>query len=188
MPKVLVLAATGFEPMELINPVDLLRRAGADVKVAAVATPGLEVDSSKGIKFIFDVKFDEVKNETFDMVVSPGGQPGTKNLAANADVVAFIKRHFEAGKLVGAICAAPGHVLAAACGIMKGKTGCGYPGDDKLIVEHGGKIVEDPVTRDGNIITSRGACTSILFGLALIEALFSKEKREEVAKGAVYNQ
>lgn len=185
MPKVLVLAATGFEPMELVNPTDLLRRAGADVKVAAVGTEGLQVDAAHGIKIVADVLFADVKNETYDLVVSPGGMPGTKNLAANQDVVEFIKRHEKAGKLVAAICAAPGFVLAQACGIMKGKKGCGYPGCDGPIAETGGEITTDAVTRDGNIITSRGPGTSQQFGLALIEALISKEKAAEVAKGAL---
>ncbi|EAY09420.1 DJ-1 family protein [Trichomonas vaginalis G3] len=185
MPKVLVLAATGFEPMELVNPTDLLRRAGADVKVAAVGTQGLQVDAAHGVKIVADVKFDAVKNETFDLIIAPGGMPGTKNLAANHDVVEFIKRHDKAGKLVGAICAAPGFVLAQACGIMKGRKGCGYPGCDNAIAETGGELTTDAVTRDGNVITSRGPGTSQQFGLALIEALISKEKAHDVAKGAI---
>lgn len=188
MPKVLILAATGFEPMELVNPTDLLRRAGADVKVAAVGTPGLQVDAAHGVKILADVQFDAVKNETFDLVVAPGGMPGTKNLAGNHDVVEFIKRHNTAGKWVGAICAAPGFVLAEACGILKGKHACGYPGCDNGIAETGGHLETKAVTVDGNIITSRGPGTSILFGLALIEHLISKEKSDEVAKGAIFNQ
>lgn len=188
MKKVLIFAPYGVEPMELVCAADILRRAGANVQIAAVGVKGLEVDGGHGVKFIADVMFDAVKSETFDMVVVPGGMGGEHNLGTNKEAVEFIRRHNSEGKLIGGICAAVGFVLGEGCKILKDKNACGYPGLDMGISESGGHIKTTPVTRDGNIITSRGPGTSILFGLTLVEALFSKEKSDEVAKGAIYNQ
>lgn len=185
MPKVIILAVPGVEPMEVVCPVDLLRRAGVDVKIAAACTNEIQVEASFGIKIVADVMFDSIKNETFDLVIAPGGMSGPDNLTNNQDTIEFIKRHDMAGKLVAAICAASGYVLAKACGIMKGRKGCRYPGLDTPIEEAGGELTTDIVTRDGNVITSRGPGTSLQFGIALVEALFSKEKAQEIAKNAI---
>ena len=185
MPAAVILAATGFEPIELTTTVDFLRRAGVDIKIAAVGTSKLEVEGAHGITVKADVMFKDVQAKTFDAVICPGGMPGTKNLAKDAHVVEFVKKHFEAGKVCGAICAAPGFVFAEACGIMKGKKGCGYPGCDKAIKTTGGELCEDYVMTDGNVITSRGPGTTPLFALALITALCGKKAADDVAKGAI---
>lgn len=185
MPKtVLALAAPGFEPIELITPVDFLRRAGAEVLIAAVGC-GKVVGGAHGITIQADVLFEEVKGQTYDMIFAPGGLPGTTNLAKNKDVVEFIKRHDAAKKFVTAICAAPGFVLAEACNILKGKHACGYPGCDKAIGTTGGYIQTDNVVVDGHIITSRGPGTALLIGFAMIKALFGEAKEAEIRKGVI---
>lgn len=185
MVRVCVLVAPGFEPIEAITPIDFLRRAGAEVVVAAVGHNDLNIKGAHDITMKCDASFESVHGETFDCVVAPGGMPGTKNLAKDAKVVEFIKKHHAAGKLVGAICAAPGFVLAEACQLLKGKNACGYPGTDDKIAENGGSKNEDPVTIDGNIVTSRGPGTASLFAVTLIKVLFGEEKSQEIGKGTL---
>jgi 4-methyl-5(b-hydroxyethyl)-thiazole monophosphate biosynthesis len=185
MPRVLVLLAPGFEPVEAITPVDFLRRAGAEVVLAAVGPADLLVTGAHNVTIKADVSFDSVATTLFDAIVSPGGMPGTTNLAANAGVVAAIQAHFKAGKLVAAICAAPGYVLGSAAKILAGKKATGYPGAEKGITEVGGTIVAEPVVIDGNIITSRGPGTAPAFGLALVKALVDAETEQKVGKATL---
>ena len=185
-PTVLILAATGFEPIELVTTCDILRRSGANVKVAAVGTESLAVRTSHSMIIHADAFFNDLEDHTYDLIVCPGGMPGTKNLASDVSVVEFIKRHYSAGKICAAICAAPGYVFAEACGILKGKRACGYPGTDQKIEENGGIITEMDVVKDGNIVTSRGPGTAVEFALTLVDILWGKEKRNEVARGLLY--
>ena len=183
MLTVLFLIAPGFEPLEATAPIDYLRRAGATVVLAAVGTEKLGVKSALGLKLKCDVHFENVSDNLYDAIVCPGGMPGAKNLATNQAVVSFIKKHFENNKIVGAICASPGLVFAEACGIMKGKNGCGYPGSDNKIAEYDGNLItSQDVVVDGNVITSRGPGTSIQFALALVKALFGEDKEIEIGK------
>jgi 4-methyl-5(b-hydroxyethyl)-thiazole monophosphate biosynthesis len=185
MVRVLVLLAPGFEPVEAITPVDFLRRAGAEVVCAAVGAPDLLVGAAHKITVKADVTFESVATTLFDAIVCPGGMPGTTNLAADAGVVAAIQAHYKAGKLVAAICAAPGYVLGSAAKILAGKKAAGYPGADKGITEVGGTIVNQPVVIDGNILTSRGPGTAPQFGLALVKALVGDEAEQKVGKGVL---
>lgn len=185
--SVLAFAADGFEPIELLTPVDLLRRAGAKVTVAAVSTKSKQVKGAHGVTIEADAMLDDVKGQSFDLMMAPGGMGGTKALCANSTVVDLIKKQFSGGKNVSAICAAPGLLLSDTCGILKGRKGCGYPGCDDGISKCGGTKVEDPVCVDGNLITSRGPATAPLFGFALIEKLFGKDKAEEIRKQTLSN-
>ena len=185
MVRVCVCLAPGFEPIEAITPIDFLRRAGAEVIVAAVGNPDLLVKGAHNVTVQCDIHFEAVAGETFDGIVCPGGLPGTTNLAKDAAVVASIQRHFKAGKIVGAICAAPGMLLAETCKIVEGKKACGYPGCDAGIQENGGQMMEDLVVTDGNLVTSRGPGTAALFALALIKALFGEAKEQQIGKGTL---
>ena len=185
MVKVLVLLAPGFEEIEALTPIDFLRRAGAEVIVASVGHSDLNVKAAHDIIVKANVKFDDVHTQIFDCIVCPGGMPGTKNLAKCQHVVDALKAHAQAGKIVAAICAAPGFVLAEAAQLLKGKNACGYPGSDAKIEENGGHKKEDPVVVDGNIVTSRGPGTAPLFALKLIEILFGAEKSQEIGKGTL---
>ncbi|OHT01121.1 putative DJ-1 family protein [Tritrichomonas foetus] len=185
MVKVLVLIAPGFEPVEAITPIDFLRRAGAEVTTAAVGHNELNIKSAHDITMKCDVKFESVHTQLYDAIVCPGGMPGTKNLAKDAHVLEALKAHNDAGKVVAAICAAPGFVLAEAAQLLKGKNACGYPGSDAKITENGGNKLEDPVVIDGNIVTSRGPGTASKFALALIGKLFGDEKANEIGSGTL---
>jgi 4-methyl-5(b-hydroxyethyl)-thiazole monophosphate biosynthesis len=186
MVKALVLLAPGFEPVEALTPIDLLRRGGVEVTLAAVGTPDLLVTAAHNITVKADVPFESVSGQIFDAIIAPGGQPGTKNLAANATVVAAIQAHNAAGKVVAAICAAPGFVLGSAAKLLAGKKAAGYPGADGGITEVGGTIVNEAVVVDGNIVTSRGVGTAIQFGLALVKVLVGAEKEQAVGKAILF--
>lgn len=183
MVKALVLLATGVEPIEAICPIDFMLRGGIEVVTASVGTPTTYVEAAPLLKITCDVRFEDVKSQLYDVIVVPGGIPGTSNLAENKDVVKFIQDHHKAGKHIASICAAPGMVLAEACQIMKGVTGCGYPGVDDKIDQNGGKKVLDRVHVDGKIITSRGPGTAALFGIEIVRQLVGAEKANEIAQG-----
>nr|AGM32426.1 DJ-1 family protein [Coptotermes formosanus] len=186
MPKVLVLAAPGFETIELATPVDLLRRAGVEVVIAAVDASGTEVTSAQNITITADAELKDVKGQPFDAVVAPGGIIGTTNLAKNKDVIELIKKQNSDGKVIGAICAVPGFVLAEAAGILKGKKATGYPGTEEKITANGGILVQEGgCVVDGNIVTSKGPGTSVCFGLTLIKVLVNEAKATEVAEKAL---
>ncbi|KAH0785070.1 DJ-1 family protein [Histomonas meleagridis] len=183
--KAVILIAPGFEEVEAITPADFLRRAGVEVILASVGHDDLSIKGAHNIVIKCNAKFPEISKNIYDAIICPGGLPGTTNLAKDANVVEAIKAHLAAGKIVAAICAAPGFVLAEACGIMNGKTGCGYPGCDDKITENGGTKVEDRVYADGNIITSRGPGTASLFALEILRKLVGNEKADEIGKGTL---
>ncbi len=174
MPKVAVILADGFEEVEAIAIIDVLRRAGIDV-VAAGLHDG-HITSSHKVKVIPDTVIDTVKVDDFDMLVLPGGQPGSDNLNADARVIALIKSFSQKGKLTGAICAAP-FVLGNA-GVLAGKRATSYPSyKDKLC---GATYEEKTVVEDGNVLTSRGAGTALAFGLAIVARLVGAEKAQKI--------
>lgn len=183
MVKALVLIATGTEPVEVICPIDFMLRGGIEVVTASVGTPTTYVECDPFLRVTCDVRFEDVKDQLYDVIVVPGGSPGTQNLAENKDVVKCIQAHHTAGKHIASICAAPGMVLAEACQIMKGVTGCGYPGVDDKIDQNGGKKVIERVHVDGKIITSRGPGTAPLFGIEIVRQLVGEAKANEIAAG-----
>ena len=183
MPKSLVFLATGFEEIETVTIVDVLRRAGVDVTVAGL-TPNT-VEGKHGMKIVPDKHIDDTKVEDFDAIIVPGGNPGYKNLRKDPRVINMVKTAFDSGKLVAAICAAPA-VLSDA-GILKGKECTIYPGMENELENGGGKPKQDTVVVDGNIITSRGPATALPFALKLAEKLAGKQAAEAVSKKTMAN-
>jgi len=178
MAKALVFLATGFEEIETVTVVDVLRRAGVDVTVAGL-TPNV-VEGAHGIKIVPDKSIDDLKVEDFDAFVVPGGNPGYKNLRKDQRVINIIKKAFGSNKLVAAICAGP--TVLSDAGILKGKACTIYPGMDEELEAGGGKPKQDMVVVDGNIITSRGPATALPFALKLAEKLAGKQVAEAVSK------
>ena len=170
--NVVVLLAPGFEELEAVTIVDVLRRAGISTLLAGIAPPPIE--GGHGIKVMSDLSIDDVT--TYDALVLPGGNPGYVNLERYQRVLRLIRAAHDAGKYVGAICAAP-HVLGVA-GIMEGATATCYPG----IEIPGAQRVEERVVRQGKIITSQGPGTAIDFAIDLVEVLTTKENAQEVRK------
>ena len=184
--KVLVILADGFEEVEALTPIDLLRRAGADVTVCGLEKCGSDntVRGSHNLRVQTDCLLSERKDDVFDAVVLPGGMPGSKNLALSSDVKDVVMKAYKADKLVCAICAAPVVVLAP-LGILDGKKAVCYPGMEIK----GGKIdfLSDKVCSSGNVITSRGVGTAIDFSLKITERLFGTDRAEKLAADIVYS-
>lgn len=176
MSRVLVPLAEGFEEIEAVTIIDLLRRADIEVVTAGLA-PG-EVTGSHGIPIVPDTDMASVLDAPFDMVALPGGMPGAGNLAADARVLQLVRRLAESGQITAAICAAPG-VLAEA-GLLSGKRATSFPGFLNPANAPGTVLLEDAVVEDGGIITSRGPGTAMDFALALIERLEGKPVRQAV--------
>jgi len=177
MSRVLVPLAAGFEEIEAITIVDLLRRAGIEVHAASLAGDRA-VTGSHGITVVADVTLDEVQADGYDMIVLPGGMPGAEHLKADARVIALLRKFAAEGRHVAAICAAPG-VLAHA-GLLEGRAATSFPGFLTADSAPGIRLREDAVVVDGRVATSRGPGTAIEFGLALIELLEGAAARQQV--------
>ncbi len=176
-----VFLADGFEETEAITPVDLLRRAKKDVITVGIGKNN--ITGSHGITVLTDTTEDKIiLDNNLEMIVLPGGMPGTLNLEANETVQKAIDFCIENNKIIGAICAAPS--IPGHKGLLEGKNAVCYPGFEK---ELKGALIKDvPVVADGNIITSRGAGTAVDFGLKLIEVLDSKALSDSIKSSIVY--
>jgi len=166
--------AEGFEELEAIAPLDILRRAG--VEVQSVGIGGRIVTGSHGIAVTCDITSKEINREACEGVILPGG-PGRTNLARSDEVLEMLRITAQRGGMIAAICGAP--EILGLLGLLEGKRACCFPGCEKDLL--GAEIFYDPVVTDGNIITSRGAGTAILFALALVEYLVSPEKAKAIA-------
>ena len=181
MRSVYVVCADGFEEVEGLTAVDLLRRAGIDVKMVSIMGR-LQITGSHNISVNTDILIEDIREEA-DMLLLPGGMPGTNYLREHEGLADLLKKQYEAGKWVAAICAAPS--VFGGLGFLKDKEATSYPGClDGIPV---GAYKEDPVVVDGNVVTSRGVGTAIAFALKLIEVLISKEKAEEIAASIIYS-
>lgn len=182
MKKVSVLLADGFEEVEALTAVDLLRRAKIYVDTVSI-TDEYKVCGAHGINVQTEDLFDEVNFVEFDMIVLPGGMPGTTNLKEHEGVRRVVKDFVEEGKPVGAICAAP--TILADLDLLKGKRVTCYPSCEADI--QGAVLTHAPVAVDGNIITGQGVGSAIEFALKLVEKLEGPEKAKEIAEAIVYN-
>lgn len=181
MKKVAVFLAEGLEEVEGLTVVDLLRRAGIDVKTVALSSKK-EVTGARQITIKADACLEELDFTKQDGVVLPGGMPGTTHLMEHEGVNRTIREFAEQGKLVAAICAAP--VVLGKAGLLQGRRATCYPGmEDQLT---GAECCEDAVVWDGNIITSRGVGTAIPFALTLTEYFLGAEKAKEIGDSIVY--
>ena len=184
-PRVALMYAPGFEEVEGIAVLDLLRRAGIAVDTVAVADDVL-VAAAHGLRLLCDRSLADrdFSFDAYDMIVLPGGMPGTTNLAACKPLCDELVARAEAGRPLAAICAAP--TVFASLGILAGRRACCYPGMEDMLVAGGAIATEDPVTVDGNFITSRGMGTAIAFGLAIVEKYCGAAKAAALAKSIVH--
>jgi 4-methyl-5(b-hydroxyethyl)-thiazole monophosphate biosynthesis len=171
--KALVPLAEGFEELEAVTIVDVLRRAGVEVTLAALAKS--PVTGSHGIVVNADAELDGLDASTFDAVVLPGG-PAAKRLRDDPRVRAIVQRMAERGRLVAALCAAP--IALEAAGVLTGKRATVYPGNELPSAE----LVEERVVVDGNVVTSRGPGTALEFSLALVALLVGRETAESLRR------
>lgn len=170
MSKVCVFFATGFEEIEALTVVDILRRARVDVDMVSI-TGEKKVTGSHKITVEMDKLFEEVDFGQADMIVLPGGMPGTTNLEAFEPLMKQVEAFYTDGKYVAAICAAPS--IFGHRGMLKGKAACSNPGFESHL--EGADVKDAPAVVSGNVITSRGMGTAIPFGLAILEQLEGKE-------------
>lgn len=174
--KIAVHLATGFEEIEAISIIDVLRRADLDVLVVSV-TGSLDVTGAHKLTVKADVLFENVNYDDVFMIVLPGGMPGSSNLDAHKGLQTQIVKFNNESKSLAAICAAP--LVYGNLGILNGKKAACYPGFEKFL--KGADVVYDSVVESGNTITGRGPGVAIQFALKLVEKLVSVEKAELLA-------
>ncbi len=180
--KVCVFLADGFEEIEGLTVVDLLRRANIDVTTVSI-TKELIIHGAHKILVQADKLFEEIKEyDQYDMLVLPGGMPGTLHLREHEELGNLLKEFYAQKKWIAAICAAP--IVFGKYGFLKGEKATSYPGFEKELV--GADYVTEPVVISNRVITSRGMGTAISFSLALIEQLEGKEKAEEIGTAIIY--
>ena len=173
---VLVFLADGFEETEAIAPVDVMRRCGLEVFTVGVGSK--TVTSSHRVTVTADLSEDELgaKEGAIEAVVLPGGMPGTLNLEKSAFVQSYVKRAYEEGLLLCAICAAPS--ILGHNGYLEGKKATCFPGFEKDL--YGASVTGEPAVIDGNFVTGKGAGAAIEFGLAIASKLCGEEKAKKV--------
>ena len=179
MSKVNVYLADGFEEVEGLTVVDLLRRAGIETDMVSIMGRK-EITGARKIPVLADKLFEEQDDP--DVIVLPGGMPGTLHLKAHEGLADLIRKADKEGKLLAAICAAP--TIYGEMGLLEGKNATCYPGmEDKLL---GANWQEQPVGVDGNFVTSRGVGTAIAFALTLVTILKDEETAKSLANSIVY--
>ena len=180
MSKVYILLANGFEEIEGLMVVDLMRRAGIDIKMVSI-TDSLDITGARGIGVKADITLKEAGDDA-DMVVLPGGMPGTLNLGLCQPLMEQIHKFNAAGKGLAAICAAP--TVFGKAGLLQGKKATCYPGMEGDL--QGAIVSTDEVCHDGHIITSRGMGTAIPFALEIVKTFKGEEVSNNLAKSIVY--
>jgi 4-methyl-5(b-hydroxyethyl)-thiazole monophosphate biosynthesis len=181
MKRIAVHMAEGFEEIEAINIIDVLRRAGLEVIVVSV-TGKMEVTGAHRLKVIADVLFEQVDYDQVDMIVLPGGIPGATNLDAHSGLKEIIKKFDAEKKQLAAICAAP--LVFGNLGLLDGRQAVCYPGFEKYL--KGADILSIPVIESENVITGRGAGVAMKFALKIVEKMVSVEKAETLAKQMLF--
>lgn len=183
--RVAVFVAPGLEEIEGLTVVDLLFRAGIPCDTVAIA-PERTVTSSHEVTIVCDRSVAEpgFSFDDYDMLVLPGGIPGTPNLRACEPLCAALAEFSAAGRPLAAICAAPS--ILAELGLLEGRRATSNPGFQHVLAEHGAELLADePVVVDGNLITSQGAGTAMLFGLEIVRHFLGDEAVERVRAGVV---
>jgi len=180
---VYVVLAEGFEEIEALTPVDLLRRAG--IETFTVGVGGTEIAGGQGITVKCDTTIDKIDYEGMDMLVLPGGKLGVDNLFASGEVKALLQRAYDDKKLIGAICAAP--TILGRLGMLEGRRAVCYPGCEDALI--GAKLqLDERVTSDDNIITGEAAGSSVSFALKLIAMLRGWQCAEKVRQAIRYER
>lgn len=183
--KVLIPMAAGCEELEAVTLINIFRRAGFVVVAAGLGAENEPVKCARGTVIIPDKGLDQALSEEYDLVVLPGGQPGTNNLMRDGRIITLVQRMRQQDRYVAAICAAP--MVLGKAGILEGKSATSFPGCLDGMGLPGVDYREDPVVVDGKIITSRGPGTAMDFALKLVEILAGTNVRHEVEGGLQRN-
>jgi 4-methyl-5(b-hydroxyethyl)-thiazole monophosphate biosynthesis len=181
MAKVYIFLADGFEEIEALTVVDLLRRAAIEISMVSI-TGRLEVKGAHRISVLSDILFENANFADADLLVLPGGMPGTVHLMDHEGLDNLLRDFHMRKKNIAAICAAPS--VLGSKGILAGKKATSYPGFESKLTD---SIVTNlDVVEDGNVITSRGLGTAIDFSLSLIDKLIDKNAARRIADGIIY--
>lgn len=171
--------APGFEEIEAITPIDVMRRAGMDVKSVSV-TGEATVTGANGITVTTDLTIDQINDEDIEWLICPGGMPGASNLADCSKLIEMLVRHNASGGRIASICAAPAVVLGKA-GVLKGHKATCYPGFESMIKD--ADVTGEPVVVDGNVITAKGPAMALRFALAIVAESLGADVANEIATG-----
>ena len=181
--KAVVILANGFEEIEAMTIVDVLRRGGVDVSVLALDDSSLDVEGAHGIGVVADAEWEDEVVNAADIMILPGGGRGMEALRSDSRVLEALRRFDENGKFIAAICAAPAVLQKA--GVLKGRKVVCYPGMEDQIKD--ASIQKGPnIFRDGTIITGSGPATAMEFALGVLEMLEGSAVRKEVADGLLF--
>jgi 4-methyl-5(b-hydroxyethyl)-thiazole monophosphate biosynthesis len=175
--KVMIPFANGFEEIEALTVVDVLRRAG--IKVDTVGVIGSVIEGSHGVRVMVDKTLHQIKPEEYDAIILPGGSPGYSNLGKSARLVQILKDFNNQNKLICAICGAPS--ILAKEGLLDDKKATIYPGNERLLAYPRGSSV----VVDGNMITSQGPGTAMEFALKIVEKLLDHSVVERLKRELV---
>jgi len=180
MSKGAVFLATGFEEMEAINTIDVLRRGGMDIEIVSIS--GVEyIEGAHGIVVKSDSLFFSIDFSEYELFVLPGGMPGTSNLAKHEGLCELLENANNQGKIIAAICAAP--TILAQIGILDGKNATCYPGFEEKCPNT--NILNQSVVKDGNILTGKGAGVAIKFAIEILKE-FADEKEVDKLQKSLY--
>lgn len=182
MSRIAVFLAEGFEEIEALTVVDICRRGGMEVDMVSV-TEAAEVRGSHGICVKADRPLSQADFGDYDMLVLPGGMPGTRGLEACGELMEQVDSFYAGGRYIGAICAAPS--IFGHRGILKGRKACCYPSFESQL--EGAEVTAGPVEISDHVITSRGMGTAIDFGLAILGAFQGAEKAAQMAEKIQYH-
>lgn len=181
MAKVYEFLATGFEDIEALIPLDIMRRGGVDFKTVSI-TGSKAVETSHGVTITADLLFEEADFSDADLLMLPGGLPGATNLNGHDGLKKLLLEHAGKGKMVGAICAAP--MVLGGLGLLKGKRATCYPGFEKYL--DGAEYTAELYTRDGNITTGEGPAATLPYAYALLGELAGEQTADQIATGMMY--
>jgi protein deglycase len=174
--EILIILANGFEEIEAIASIDILRRGKARVTIAGVGS--ININGSQGLKVTTDITVDEAVKNEYAVVILPGGEPGTTNLQNSALVKQILNKHYEANKYIAAICAAPR--ILNNLGFLNGVKATSYPGTKSLM--NNCVYVEKAVVVDGQFITSRGPGTAMAFAYTILKVLNKSDLSDKLQK------
>jgi len=172
----------GFEDIEALTPIDMLRRAGCEVVTVGIG--GKEITSARGVTVLADITDNEMSADNVEMVVLPGGVGGTAAIAGCENALAMIKTVYNKGLPVAAICAAP--TVLGTLGILEGKRAVCHPSVETQLIC--GELVREPIVRDGTVITARGAGVSLPFALALVAIIKGSDTAKQIASAICFEQ
>ncbi len=183
MAKVFQFMADGFEDIEALIPIDVLRRGGVDVTTVSISDSNI-VESAHGVQVVADALFDDVADDLSDadLLMLPGGMPGAENLNAHEGLKEALVKQFEAGRLVAAICAAP--LVLGGLGILEGHRATCYPGFEGTL--RGADYTGDLWTIDRNVVTGEGPAAALPYAFSLLAMLTTEENARDVAQGMRY--